>query len=123
MSGKETKKPETTELTRKPLRWLAGAIKTPPFSKEARIEAGRFLGSLQDGQLLSMPHSRPMPAIGPRCHELRVRDEKCNWRIMYRIDADAIVIVEVLAKTTQTTPQAVLTLCRKRLKTYDDAKN
>src|SRR4051794_12960356 len=53
----------------KPLVWLAGEIKTPPFSVEARIEAGELLRRLQDGELLRMPHSRPMPSIGPRRHE------------------------------------------------------
>lgn len=68
-----------------------------------------------------MPHSRPMPAVGARCHELRVVDEGITWRIVYRIDPDAIVIVEVFAKKTAQTPAAVLESCRRRLKEYDDA--
>jgi len=32
----------------KPLVWLHGQIKTPPFSEVARIEAGYLLGRLQD---------------------------------------------------------------------------
>ncbi len=47
-----------------------------------------------------MPHSRPMPSIGPRCHELRIQDQSKTWRIVYRRDSDAIVIAEVFAKTT-----------------------
>jgi hypothetical protein len=31
------------ELTGKPLVWLHGEVKTPPFSKSARIEAGFLL--------------------------------------------------------------------------------
>jgi hypothetical protein len=54
--------------------WLRGEIKTPPFSQEARIDAGMLLRRLQQGELLSMPQSRPMPDIGQRCHELRIRD-------------------------------------------------
>ena len=68
-----------------------------------------------------MPHSRPMPAIGARCHELRVVDERETWRIIYRVDADAIVIVEVFAKKTAQTPASVLRACQRRLKEYDDA--
>lgn len=60
-----------------------------------------------------------MPAIGTRCHELRVNDNKANWRLMCRLDADAIVILEVFAKKTQATPKAVIELCQKRLKEYD----
>jgi phage-related protein len=50
------------------------------------------------GEKLTMPHSRPMPTIGRRCHELRVTDEDKTWRIVYRIYDDAIVILEVFAK-------------------------
>lgn len=89
----------------KPLIWLAGEVKSPPFSKLARIEAGTLLRKLQLGESLGMPGSRPMPSIGPRCHELRIRDDNQNWRIIYRIDTDAIVIGEVFSKKTNTTPK------------------
>lgn len=45
-----------------------------------------------------MPHSPPMPSIGHRCHELRVNDQGSTWRIVYQIDTDAVVIVEVFKK-------------------------
>ena len=106
---------------RKPIVWLHGEIKTPPFSKEARIEAGTLLRRLQEGESLGMPHSRPMPSIGKRCHELRVRDENQNWRIVYRLDTDAIVIADVFAKTTQQTPKQVIETCQRRLAKYDEA--
>jgi phage-related protein len=96
-------------------------VKTPPFTQAARVEAGYLLRELQRGKTLSLPHSRPMPAIGPRCHELRVVDQHETWRIVYRVDADAIVIAEVFAKKTAQTPLAVLETCRERLKEYDDA--
>lgn len=105
----------------KPLVWLRSAIKTPPLSREARLEAGYLLRLLQQGTLLSMPESRPMPSIAPRCHELRVSDRDSTWRVVYRIDTDAIVIVEVFAKKTQQTPQTVVNVSRQRLKEYDDA--
>jgi phage-related protein len=62
-----------------------------------------------------------MPTIGARCHELRVVDEGVTWRIVYRVDPDAIVIAEVFAKKTAKTASAVLDACRRRLKGYDDA--
>jgi phage-related protein len=105
----------------KPLARLHGEVKTPPFSKAARIEAGYLLRQLQRGETLSMPHSRPMPVIGPRCHELRVVDEHETWRMVYRIDPDAIVIAEVFDKKTPRTPKHIVNLCRKRLKEYDNA--
>ena len=101
--------------------WLHGEIKSPPLGQAARIEAGYLLRELQRGKSLGMPHSRPMPRIGSRCHELRVADDRDAWRIVYRIDPDAVVIVDVFAKRTAETPRAVLEICRKRLKEYDDA--
>jgi phage-related protein len=105
----------------KPLVWLHGEIKTPPFATAARIEAGMLLRRLQRGESLGMPHSRPMPAIGRGCHELRVRDRAANWRIVYRSDPDAIVIGEVFAKKTRTTPKDVIAICQRRFREYDDA--
>lgn len=104
---------------RKPLAWLHGEVKTPPFSEAARREAGELLGRLQDGENLGMPHSRPMPSIGPRCHELRVRDEDRNWRIIYRINPATIQIAEVFAKTTRQTPDEVIDVCRSRFAEAD----
>ena len=105
----------------KPLAWLYGEVKTPPFSKAARIEAGYLLRRLQQGEALSMPQSRPMPGIGPRCHELRIDDENETWRIVYRVDPDAIVIVEVFSKKSAQTLKRIVNLCQKRLKEYDNA--
>jgi phage-related protein len=105
----------------KPLAWLHGEVKTPPFSKAGRIEAGFLLRRLQRGDLLAMPQSRPMPSIGACCHELRVTDVAGNWRIMYRIDDDAIVIAEVFLKKGPKTPKAVIEVCQRRLKEYDNA--
>jgi phage-related protein len=102
--------------------WLHGEIKTPPFSAEGRIEAGTLLRRLQEGETLSLPHSRPMPGIGPLCHELRVRDRSHNWRIVYRLDEDAILIAEVFRKTTRQTPPQIIANCRRRLRLYDETR-
>jgi len=99
--------------------WLHGEVKTPPMSREARIEAGFLLRRLQQGELLSMPQSRPMPSIGAACHELRIVDTDKTWRVIYRIDNDAIVILEVFSKKTRETPQNVIDTCKRRIKNYD----
>ena len=104
---------------RKPLFWLSGEIKSPPFSDAARAEAGGLLGRLQDGHAIGMPLSRPMPGIGARCHELRVPDEGHNWRIVHRIDTDAILVLAVFAKTTPKTPRRIIEACKSRLRAYD----
>jgi len=107
--------------TDKPIVWLRGEVKTPPFSAEARLEAGGLLRRLQSGDRLTMPHSRPMPSIGPRCHELRIVDAGRTWRIVYRTDVDAIIIADVFQKTTQQTPARVVAECARRLRLYDQA--
>lgn len=104
----------------KPLVWLESELKTPPFSVDARIEAGTLLRRLQQGEHIRMPYSRPMTAIGVRCHELRIRDENQNWRILYRVDPDAIVIVDVFSKKTGATPKNIVDKCKARLKAYDE---
>jgi phage-related protein len=103
----------------KPLVWLHEQPQTPPLSQKARIETGYLLRLLQSGMNLSLPQSRPMPSIGAHCHELRIRDENKIWRLFYRIDADAIVVILWTEKKTSKTPDEILELCRQRLKTYD----
>jgi len=105
----------------KPVVWLHGEIKTPPFTANARLDAGMLLRRLQRGERLSMPVSRPMPIIGRRCHELRIVDANQTWRIIYRVDADAVVIADVFSKKTATTPTTVIDVSRTRLRHYDDA--
>jgi len=104
---------------RKPIAWLAGEIKTPPFSERARQESGFLLGRLQDGATLSMPQARPVPSIGPRCLELRVKDAGAEWRIFCRIDADAVIVLRVFSKKMAKTPVTVLDQCKARLARYD----
>lgn len=60
-----------------------------------------------------------MPDIGRRCHELRIQDEDATWRIIYRLDPDAVVILDVFSKKTQQTPKAVISACQDRLRRYD----
>ena len=102
----------------KPLVWLSGNVKTPPFSMGARVEAGWLLRRVQQGEWLGMPYSRPMGEVGPNCHELRVPDRGQTWRIMYAVHPDAIVILGVFSKKTRKTPGAVIDACRTRLERY-----
>jgi phage-related protein len=112
---------ESGESQRKPLVWLHGEIKTPPFTPQGRQEAGLLLRLLQEGERLGMPQAEPLPDVGPRCGALRVRDAEHNWRIMYRLDADAVLVLEIYAKKTQRIPDEVIDVCRRRLKQYDAA--
>jgi len=99
--------------------WLHGHVKTPPLSRNARLEAGFLLRRLQQGEKLGLPYSRSMPSVGAHCHELRINDVDNTWRIIYRIDADAIVILEVFPKKTGKTPKKIMDICKQRLGHYD----
>jgi phage-related protein len=106
--------------TQRSVGWLHGEIKTPPFTKEGRKEAGHLLRLLQEGENLGMPQAEPLSTIGPRCGALRVRDDDQNWRIVYRLDPDAVLVLEVYAKKTKKIPQEVIERCKRRLRAYDD---
>lgn len=105
----------------KPLVWLASRVRSPPLSRDARREAGWLMRRLQKGETLSMPKSRPMPRVGRRCHELRIDDRETGnaWRIIYRVDPDAIVIVDLFAKKSEVTPQVAIERSARRLRLYD----
>ena len=90
-----------------------GVIKTPPMSQSARIVAGAVAEAATTRLLAGMPHSRPMPATGSRCHELRIVDANKCWRVIYRIDSDAVVIADVFEKKTQKTPKRVIDACKR----------
>ena len=100
---------------------LKGEIKTPPLSEAARRETGFLMRRLQQGENLPLPHSRPMPDIGPRCHELRISDVNKTWRVIYRIDHDAVVVVDVFDKKKRATPHRLIAECQRRLRLYDQA--
>lgn len=103
------------------LMWLHGEVKSPTLSRQGRIETGYLRRHLQKGESIGTPASRAMPFIGPRFHELRINDSAGDWRLIYRIDSDAIVIAEVFAKKTRATPQSVIQTCQRRRNKYDNA--
>jgi len=102
----------------KPVVFLS-PLKTPPMPPGARQEAGWLLRQVQMGQKLSLPESRPMPSIGVRVHELRIDVDKSQWRVIYRIDEDAIVVAHVFQKKTQATTKKDIETAKKRFTTYD----
>jgi phage-related protein len=97
---------------------MHGEVRSPPFSKDARIEAGMLLRRLQRGEVLWMPQSRPMPSIGAGCHELRITDENAIWRIIYSVEPDAIVVLDVFRKKTSQTPTGIVKACKGRVRQY-----
>jgi len=105
----------------KPLIWFKSEIKTPPFSDKKRIEAGYYLRLLQNGHKLEMPHSKPLPDIGRGCHELRMKDKRTYWRIIYKVESDAILILDVFKKKTNKLSNKVIDRCTARIKLYKES--
>jgi phage-related protein len=106
-------------VVRKPLHWLADDLTVPRLSSEAAQEIGALLEIICLGEMPPMPHSRPMPSVGTRCHELRVNDRDQTWRIVYHIARDAVVVLDVFSKKTRRTPKAVIERCKQRLRCYE----
>lgn len=59
-----------------------------------------------------------MPTIGAGCHELRIKDRNVDWRIVYHLHAEAVVMLDVFNKTTRQTPRSVIDACKQRLRDY-----
>src|SRR5687768_2345670 len=67
----------------KPLVWLHGEIKTPPFSPEARLEAGVLLRKLQQGEKAG-PAALPTDA-GDRAPVSRATGSGCDRNLADRL--------------------------------------
>jgi phage-related protein len=78
-----------------PLIWMVDGWQTPPMGKDAGLRAGYLIREIQKGVSIGIPDSRPTTVIGKGVHELRIRDgeQKKTWRIIYRVDSDAILVV------------------------------
>ncbi len=107
----------------KPLfRFNGVEIGTPPMGTQARREAGFLLGLLQRGEVLGMPQARPLFDIAPRNYELRVREANRNWLIFYRADADRVLLIHQINKTTPTLREQDKKTVKDRLTAYDAAR-
>jgi phage-related protein len=62
-----------------------------------------------------------MPGIDRGAAELRVSDNvgHVEWRVIYRVDSDAIVVAALFKKKTQATPKSAIELAQDRLRRYD----
>lgn len=85
------------------------------------MEAGALLGRLQQGEMPVFPEARALPAVGRHCVELRIVDRDVSWRIVCSVEPDVILILDVFAKKTRTTPKAAIDACRRRLRSYEAA--
>jgi len=93
------------------------------FPEEIRRELGKAIFDLQDGAVLAMPLSRPMPSVEAGVSELRIRDRSGIYRIFYyRQSSRSVLVFHAFMKKTQTTPKRELDLAKRRLKELLDEK-
>jgi hypothetical protein len=97
--------------------WLPWHAGSPPLSAPARIELGCLLRRLQRGQSINLPSTCPLPEVGTRAYESRIHDRSTRWSITYRMDRDAIIIVEVLPSRPEL--QKYYFAVRRRLLNYE----
>jgi len=84
--------------------------------KETREDLADALARLEAGLTLSMPLSRPMPAIGRSAHELRLKHRSGVFRVIYVLKRSRIYLIHAFRKNTQKTPKRNLELARKRMR-------
>jgi phage-related protein len=91
------------------------------FPKDVRRELGKAIFDLQKGAVLSMPLSRPMPAVAPGVAELRIRDRTGIYRAFYYARArHGVLVFHAFVKKTAATPRREIELGRTRLKELSD---
>jgi phage-related protein len=64
-----------------------------------------------------------MKSIGPGVQELRIEDFPVSWRIIFRVDPEAIVVVSLFEKRGRKTRKADIDLARKRFREYDRSRS
>jgi phage-related protein len=75
------------------------------------------IARLEEGHMLSMPLSRPMPSIGPGAHELRLRERSGVYRVVYvLLSKGRVVLLHAFKKTTEATSPRDIEIARTRLK-------
>ncbi|HET9768307.1 MAG TPA: type II toxin-antitoxin system RelE/ParE family toxin [Thermoanaerobaculia bacterium] len=106
----------------KELVWAPGAeyISTPPMPIAVRRRAGYLLRMVQDGYSIGMPESRPMPSVGAGCHELRLSADRTEWRVIYYLDVDVVLVLGVFKKTTRRTPRQLIETFARRLRLFHE---
>jgi phage-related protein len=87
------------------------------FPEGIRGDLADALARLDQGLMLSMPLSRPMPSIGRGVHELRFRDRSGVYRVIYFLRRQSdIWLVHAFRKKTQKTSPRNVEVARERIR-------
>ena len=83
---------------------------------ETKREIGTLIMLIQSGVTLTEPQSKPMKSIHKNAHELRIKDKKGIYRVIYVLNVgDQILIPHAFTKKSQKTPKKEIDLSIKRL--------
>lgn len=86
------------------------------LDNNTKREIGTLLMMLQAGEKLGEPQSKSMKVIHPGAYELRIKDNRGAYRVIYVLAvSDKILIPHAFTKKTQHTPQKEIQTSRRRL--------
>ncbi|MBL6992016.1 MAG: type II toxin-antitoxin system RelE/ParE family toxin [Bacteriovoracaceae bacterium] len=86
-------------------------------SREIKEDLKDILEKLELGLTLGLPHVRPLTSIHSNLFEIRVKDKKGQFRVIYFVKKkDAIYILHAFRKKSQKMPQKEKSLILKRIK-------
>ncbi len=98
----------------KPVEFLGNSLKClREFPCDAMRDSGRQIDRVQRG--LQLADCKPMPTIGKGVEEIRIWDEAGTFRVIYTARlADAIYVLHVFQKKTQTTSKNDIEIAKTR---------
>jgi phage-related protein len=83
---------------------------------KTKREIGTLLMLIQLGKRLGEPQSKPMKSIHQNAHELRIKDRKGTYRVIYVFNIGGVIFIpHAFTKKTQKTPQKEIELSIRRL--------
>jgi phage-related protein len=105
----------------KPLVWGGRGNQNPSVLAKSQIGSGIFASETAAERNARHASFSTAAVDWSAVPELRINDERSAWRIVYRIDSDAIIILDVFSKKNRTTPKVIVDLCKRRLREYENA--
>jgi phage-related protein len=86
------------------------------LDQKTKREIGTLLMLIQSGKILGEPQSKPMKSIHKNAYELRIKDRRGAYRVIYILNIGGkILIPHAFTKKTQQTPSKEIKLSIKRL--------
>src|SRR6266545_2337703 len=114
------RQPPLVQREDKPLAWLAGELKTPPMSSEARVEGGMLLAPVAAGRNARhagvQTHAVDRRALSRAADRRHHAEKLVANHLLHRERRDRGA--RRVAKETRTTPVDVIKNCKRRLAAF-----